>query len=283
MPPAWTPEAVVAPEPLLLTGSDGMGIHADLFMPHGLDRSRRHPAIVFIHGGSIRQMRDGWHPMHAYAIFHTFNQYLLQRGYVILSVDYRGSTGYGADYEGATHLQAEHSDVEDCVAGAAYLKALPYVDPARIGVWGASYGGYLTLACMTRHPEAFAMGIEVCGIWDREMLRRGTGMPDSFTTRLGGRDSKAAWYASPKNFAAGLTAPLLCLHGAADAQVDVAQLDAVVRDCTELGKDFAALRYPDETHVFTKRSTWADAFGRMADAFDRYLRCEPAQRPRAMI
>jgi dipeptidyl aminopeptidase/acylaminoacyl peptidase len=292
MPEAWGREQLVEPEHVLLRSADGMQVHADLFVPADLDRSRRHPALVFVHGGPSRQMRYGWHPMHSYAVFYAFNQLLLQQGYVVISVDYRGGTGYGLDYEQANYLQFAQGDVDDCVAGAEHLKALPFVDPARVGIWGLSYGGYMTLAALTKRPDVFAMGINIAGIWDFEQWARwihdrNPGLPVTFERRWGGPKAEANAEAyrqmSPKNFASGLRAPLLNLHGTADANVDFAQLDAIVRDCTALGKDFAALHYPEETHMFTKRVTWEDAFRRMVAAFDRYLRCEPDHRPRAMI
>ncbi len=292
MPAAWAREPVVEPEHVVLTSGDGMRVHADLFLPATLDRSARHPALVFVHGGPSRQMRCGWHPMHSYAVFYAFNQLLLQRGYVVISIDYRGGTGYGLDYEQGNYLQFAQGDLADCVAAADHVKALPFVDPERVGIWGLSYGGYMTLAALTKRPDVFAMGINIAGIWDMEQWakwrwNRTPGHPVYFVRRWDGpkADGNAEIYRqiSPRNFADGLRAPLLNLHGTADANVDFAQLDEIVRDCTAKGKDFAALYYPDESHMFTRRDTWEDAFGRMVAAFDRYLRCPPGERPRAMI
>lgn len=292
MPAAWTRESIVEPEHVLLESAGGMRVHADLFVPAGLDRQRRHPALVFVHGGPSRQMRYGWHPMHSYAVFYAFNQFLLHQGYVVISIDYRGGTGYGLDYEQANYLQFAQGDLDDCVAAAEHAQSLPFVDPARIGIWGLSYGGYMTLAALTKRPRVFALGINIAGIWDFEqwarwVRQRNPGHPLGFERRWGGPKGEANAEAyrqmSPRNFADGLCAPLLNLHGTADANVDFAQLDVIIRDCTAKGKDFAALYYPDETHMFTKRATWQDAFSRMVAAFDRYLRGEPDQRPRAML
>ncbi len=292
MPAAWSREPVAEPEHLVLSSADGMRVHAGLFVPAGLDRSARHPALVFVHGGPSRQMRYGWHPMHSYAVFYAFNQLLLQRGYVVISIDYRGGTGYGLDYEQGNYLQFAQGDLADCVAAADHVKALPFVDPERVGIWGLSYGGYMTLAALTKRPEVFALGINIAGIWDMEQWarwrwNRTPGQPVSFVRRWDGpkTEANAEQYRqiSPRNFVAGLRAPLLNLHGTADANVDFAQLDEIVRDCTAKRKDFAALYYPDESHMFTRRDTWEDAFGRMLAAFDRYLRCAPGERPRAMI
>jgi dipeptidyl aminopeptidase/acylaminoacyl peptidase len=293
MPPAWTKDVIAEPSHVLLTSADGMRIHADLWLPRSAAAGERVPGLVYVHGGPTRQMRDGWHPMHAYAVFYAFNQYLVGRGYAVISVDYRGGTGYGVDYEQANFMGFGSREMEDCIAAAEHLASLPAVDPRRLAIWGLSYGGYMTLAAMTKRPEVFALGINIAGLWDLQQWAKWIadnhhGAVPYFLQRLGGPlgqggDVEAHRQASPKNFADGLRGPLLNLMGTADANVDFAQLDAIVRDLTERGKDFAALYYPDETHMFTRRTTWQDAFARIEAAFERYLRCEPEQRPRAMI
>lgn len=292
MPAAWRPEAITEPRHLTFPSVGGMEIHADLFLPKGFDPGRKHPALVYVHGGPMRQMRYGWHPLHTYAVFHSFNQYLLHRGYVVLSVDFRGGIGYGIEYEQANHLQFGQADMEDCVNGAQFLKSQPYVDGESIAIWGISYGGYLTLACLTKRPEVFALGINIAGVWDQEQwagwrARKEAGVPSYFERRWGGpkAEHNAEIYRqiSPKYFVTGLRAPLLNLHGTADEAVDFAQLDAIVRDCTAQGKDFALVYYPGESHMFTKRETWEDAFRRMVAAFDRYLKVPPGERPAAML
>jgi dipeptidyl aminopeptidase/acylaminoacyl peptidase len=184
-------------------------------------------------------------------------------------------------------------EMEDCIAAAEHLAALPEVDPRRLAIWGLSYGGYMTLAAMTKRPEVFALGINIAGLWDLAqwadwIADNHHGAMPYFVQRLGGPlgrggDPEAHRQASPRNFADGLQRPLLNLMGTADANVDFAQLDAIVRDLTERRKDFAALYYPGETHMFTRRATWEDAFARIEAAFERYLRGDPERRPRAMI
>lgn len=226
------------------------------------------------------------------AAFYSFNQYLLHKGYVVLSVDYRGGIGYGVAFEQANYLKFAQTELEDCVNGARYVKQLPYVDSDSVAIWGLSYGGYMALAALTKYPDEFALGINIAGVWDFEqwaawMDAQAPFVPNPFRARWGGpkgEDNEQAYVEmSPKNFAEQLTRPLLNMHGTADEAVDFAQLDAIVRDLTRLGKDFAALYYPDETHFFTDRRTWEDAFRRIEEAFARYLRTAPADRPRAMI
>jgi dipeptidyl aminopeptidase/acylaminoacyl peptidase len=172
MPPAWRAAGTVAPEYLTYESKGGFVVNADLYVPPCLDRRERHPAIVYLHGGVYQQMRNGWHPSFAYSMLHGINQLLLQRGYVVLSVEYRGSTGFGLDYDQANYLECGRGDVEDCVNGARYLASLEFVDPERIGIWGLSYGGTMTLAALAKHPDVFAMGLNLAGIWDMEQRAR---------------------------------------------------------------------------------------------------------------
>src|SRR5690606_351832 len=164
--------------------------------------------------------------------------------------------------------------------------------PASIGVYGLSYGGYLTLGALTKHPEVFAVGINIAGIWDWQQYedartKASPGARFHGMSRLGGPQGEhnaEAWFqASPRNFVAQMTRPLLNLMGTADANVDYEQMDSIIRDCVEHGKDFAVAYYPGESHMFTWRKTWEDAFPRIERAFQRYLKVPPSERPPAMI
>lgn len=293
MPDSLRPEQFTPPEHVTFPGVGGLKVQADLYLPKGFDPARKHPAIIWVHGGMARQMRHGFHPIQSYAVFHGFHQYLLHKGYVILSVDYRGSIGYGVAYEQATYRSMCVDDLDDVVRGAGYLKELGCVDPERIGVYGLSYGGYMTLGALTKHPEVFAVGINIAGIWDYEQYQRWlderyAGGSWHGIARMDGHpgpENRDIWHdASPRNFVAGLKRPLLNLMGTADANVDYQQIDTIIRDCVEHGKDFAVAYYPGESHMFTWRKTWEDAFPRIEAAFDRYLRTtEPGRAPRAMV
>ena len=293
MPETFNQDKATVPTHVTYPSTDGLQVHADLFLPKGFEPQRRYPAIIFIHGGMSRQMRFGWHPLQGYSIFYSFNQYLLHKGYVILSVDYRGSIGYGKQYEQATHMCMGDKELADVAEGATYLKSLGYVDPDAIGVYGISYGGYLTLGAMTKYAERFALGINIAGIWDWEQyanwnLDTHPGRPwfGGFG-RMGGRPGKhnaqAYFNASPRNFVEGLTGPVLTVMGTADVNVDFQQTDRIIEDCVRHGKDFAVSYYPGEVHVFKHRHTWADAFPRMERAFARYLKTPKEDRPVAMI
>jgi dipeptidyl aminopeptidase/acylaminoacyl peptidase len=212
---------------------------------------------------------------------------------VILSVDYRGSIGYGKEYEQATYMCIGDKELADVAEGVTYLRSLGFVDPEAIGVYGISYGGFLTLGAMAKYADRFALGINIAGIWDWEQyanwnLDTHPGRPwfGGFG-RLGGRPGKhntQAWFnASPYNFVAGLRGPILNLMGTADMNVDFHQMDRIIEDCVKYEKDFAVIYYPGEVHLFKHRRTWKDAFPRMERAFARYLKVSKEDRPPAMM
>lgn len=280
LPDSWTPDKMVAPMHLTFSSARDWTIHGYLYAPPILEPGRRYPALVWVHGGPMRQMRDGWHPLHSYAIFHAFTLYLAHRGIVTLAVNFRGGTGYGVGFEQGTYLAVGVDDVADVVNAGRYVKTLPYVDPERVGVWGISYGGHMTLAALTKHPEVFAMGVNIAGVWDETSWARWAerAYPMAagfFKARLGGSEEVRpdVWReASPRHWVAQMTAPLINLHGTKDESVPFAQLDEVVKDCVAHGKRFETHYYPDESHVFTHRRTWADAFRKIERAFERYLK-----------
>jgi dipeptidyl aminopeptidase/acylaminoacyl peptidase len=279
LPPSWTADKMVAPVHVTFPSARDWTIHGYLYAPPALVPGHRHPALVWVHGGPVRQMRDGWHPLHSYAIFHAFTLYLAHRGYVTLAVNFRGGIGYGVGFEQGTHLAIGVDDVADVVSAGRYLKTLPYVDPDRVGVWGISYGGHMTLSALTKHPDEFTVGVNIAGIWDesawvRWAEREYRTAVGYFKARLGGAEDVRpdVWReASPRHWVAQMRAPLINFHGTKDEAVPFAQLDEIVKDCVAHGKEFETHYYPGEAHVFTHRRTWADAFPKIERAFDRYL------------
>jgi dipeptidyl aminopeptidase/acylaminoacyl peptidase len=279
LPASWTLEKMVAPRAVSFTSARGWTIHGYLYTPPRMEAGRRYPALVWVHGGPMRQMRDGWHPLHSYAIFHAFTLYLAHRGYVTLAVNYRGGIGYGVAFEQGIYRAMGTDDVADVVNAGRYLQALPFVDPDHVGVWGISYGGHMTLCALTKHPEVFALGINIAGVWDETAWGRWARQhypmaAGYFQARLGGAEERAPdlWHqASPRHWVAQMRAPLVNLHGTKDGAVPFAQLDAIVRDCVAHEKVFETHYYPEETHVFTHRRTWADALKKIERACERYL------------
>ncbi len=167
IPKSFPEEALVEPQPVEIAAADGMTIHGQLFLPSDLKRGERRPAVVFFHGGSRRQMLLGWHYMAYYHRAYALNQYLASRGYIVLSVNYRSGIGYGMEFREALHYGAAGaSEVNDVKGAGLYLRGRADVDPKRIGVWGGSYGGYLTALALSRAPDLFAAGVDIHGVYD---------------------------------------------------------------------------------------------------------------------
>src|SRR5439155_13617972 len=161
MPASMDRSAFVEPEMVSYPGPDGKPVPAWLFVPKNMDRSKKHPAIVWIHGDGVNQNYDGWHVQRNYAVYYSFHQYLLQKGYVVIAPDYRGSIGYGKAWREAVHMDVGGNDAKDAWMAANYLKTLNYVDSDRLGVWGLSYGGFFTLIAATDQPTLYRAAVDV--------------------------------------------------------------------------------------------------------------------------
>ena len=158
----------------IFEAADGMSLHGQLFLPPDAGTGR-HPAVIFFHGGSRRQMLLGWHYLWYYHQVYGFNQYLASKGYVVLSVNYRSGIGYGSDFREALHYgPTGASDFNDVLGAGVYLRSRADVDPARIGVWGWSYGGYLAALALARASDLFAAGVDFAGyttgIWNLTLI-----------------------------------------------------------------------------------------------------------------
>ncbi len=273
LPPTVERDRLLAPQLVHYPSTDGGTVPAYLFVPPDLDRSRKHPAIVWIHGDGIAQNYDGWHVRRDYAVYYGFHQYLAQRGYVVLAPDYRGSVGYGREWRLAPYRDVGGLDYEDVAASVPYLESLLYVDTERVGVWGLSYGGFLTLQALTRDPELFRCGVDVAGVQDfRDWYRDPGG--SWIGGRLGDpRENPAAYIqAAPIERIDRLARPLLVLHGTADVNVPFLESLKLVDALAKKGKDFDFVVYPGEFHYFHREHVLRDFFRRVEAFFDRHLR-----------
>jgi dipeptidyl aminopeptidase/acylaminoacyl peptidase len=265
---------LVAPERITYKGPDGQPVPADLFVPRGLDRSRRHPAIVWIHGDGINQNYDGWHVQRNYAVYYSFHQYLLQRGYVVLAPDYRGSIGYGKAWRQGVYMDAGNRDFLDAAMSAEYLRTLPYIDGDRIGVWGLSYGGFFTLLALTDRPTWFRCGVNVAGVVDYRMYYEDPYHGGWTVSRIGTPEEQPKVYdvASPLSRVARIERPLLVLHGTSDVNVPYLHSVRLVDALLKHGKAFEFMTYPGELHYFTREHVLRDAWTRVERFFDTHLR-----------
>lgn len=266
------------PELITYQGAENWDIDAFLFKPANFDPHKKYPAIVWIHGGPRRQMRGSFHPSSAYSRYYALNQYLASNGYLVLSANFRGGIGYGSDFRHGLYLKKGVNDTIDIVNAGRYLKSLPYVNENKVAVYGISYGGYLTLHCLTKYPQEFVAGINIAGIWDRAQWDRW--MKSEYgnysgNTYMGGdiEERPDLWSeASPVTYKNNLCKPLLSLQGTGDMNVDFNQLNRLVKDLTALGAEHDAIYYPDEMHSFRWRHTWQDTLPRMVAFFDKHLK-----------
>jgi dipeptidyl aminopeptidase/acylaminoacyl peptidase len=262
----------------------GLDIEGYLLDPResgGVDADEDLPAVVWVHGGPMRQMRDGWHPSRSYGLAYAVQQYLAHEGYVGLLVNYRGGIGYGTAFRRALAGHRGDHEMADIVAGADYLRDLEYVDEDAVGMWGISYGGYAALQLLGTDPGAFDVAVNIAGLADLELYRdwaEETKYPStasSMAVRLGGEPWEATerWAeASPVTHFENYENPLYSFHGTGDSYVNFEQLDLAVEELLAADADHEWEYYPEENHLFSERDTWERALAKIEAAFDEHLR-----------
>jgi dipeptidyl aminopeptidase/acylaminoacyl peptidase len=265
LPSDYPSAQMVVPKQVIFKSLDGLEIHGQLFVPRG--NSGRAPALIFTHGGPYRQMMLGFHPMDAYNFMYAANEYLASRGYVVLSVNYRLSIQYGRAFREPAHAgPLGASEYQDVVAGAKYLQSLPYVDPQKIGLWGGSYGGYLTAMGLARNSDIFKSGVDYAGVhdWTAFFSGRGAG---------GASDEmrKVAYEASPVASIDKWTSPVLLIQADDDRDVPFAQTVNLVHLLREHHIAYEQVVLPDEVHDSLLWRTWVHVFQATGDFFDRTL------------
>jgi dipeptidyl aminopeptidase/acylaminoacyl peptidase len=270
--PAEFPAAsLVVPQQVILSSADGMRIHGQLFLPSDLAVGEKRPAVVFFHGGSRRQMLLGWHYMDYYHNAYAMNQYLASLGYIVLSVNYRSGIGYGLDFREALDYGASGaSEFNDVLGAGLYLRSRPDVDSKRIGLWGGSYGGYLTALGLARSSDLFAAGVDFHGVHDWSTLR------NAFSSSESIRDDqnavRLAYESSPMASVSTWRSPVLLIHGDDDRNVNFQQTVMLVEALRKQRVEFEELVFPDEIHGFLTTKRWIQAYQAAADFLGRHLR-----------
>jgi len=253
----------VAPEIITYPTHDGKRVYARLFVP----KKRNGAAVIFIHGaGYLQEAHNGWTHYYREYMFHNF---LLSKGYIVLEPDYRGSAGYGRDWRCGIYRHMGGKDLDDVVAGAEFLVREYGVDKNRIGVYGGSYGGFLTLMAMFTKPEVFACGASLRPVTDWAHYNNPY---TSNILNLPQDDPEAYKRSSPIYFAEGLKHPLLICHGMVDTNVHFQDTVRLVQRLIELKKEnwWVAI-YPVENHGFRRASSWTDEYRRIYWLFRTYL------------
>ncbi|HEU0133923.1 MAG TPA: prolyl oligopeptidase family serine peptidase, partial [Allosphingosinicella sp.] len=259
MKPPARARAFVTPEAVTFRAEDGVEVHGQLFRAPG---PGRRPAIVYVHGGPRRQMLLGFHPSGYYSNAYVFNQHLAASGYHVLAVNYRSGTGYGRAFRDAPELaRGGASEYRDILAAGRWLEARGDVDPERIGIWGGSWGGYLTALGLARNSDLFASGVDFHGV--HSMLRP---VPNSLSPAAQEAARKLQWESSPLAAIDRWRSPVLLIHGDDDRNVDFSQSVLLARELAARGILYRELVFPNERHSFLLHSNWLRSF-RAADDF----------------
>jgi len=251
---------------------DGQLIYAFLYKPKDFNPKKKYPLICFVHGaGYMQNVTMGFSP---YQDNFMVNTYLVSKGYVILDVDFRGSAGYGREFRNKTYRNLGYWEVSDYISGVDYLDKQGIINKDKVGIYGGSYGGFVTLMALFRHPEVFKCGVALRAVSNWENYHRSNWW---FTlARLGdpGSANDKQYYeiSSPITYAENLNVPLLIIHGMLDDNVFFQDMVQLTQKLIDLKKDFNVMFYPKESHGFHIQSSWLDQYKRIDSFFEEHLK-----------
>ncbi len=251
-------DAHVVPTAVTLKAADGFEFYNQLFLPKDLKPGEKRPAVIFVHGGPVRQMLLGYHYRHFYHMAYAFDQYLVNQGYIVLSVNYRSGVGYGNSFRRAPNTggrgNAEYADV---LAAGKYLQGRADVDADRIGIWGLSYGGVLTAQALARNSDIFKAGVDLAGVhlWGSSLDPESVSFKSSVIGAIDGWKS-----------------PVLLLHGDDDRNVAFQQTTGLVQLLRARDVHYELIVFPDDVHDSLIHSRWIYTFDRAAEFLNRYLK-----------
>jgi dipeptidyl aminopeptidase/acylaminoacyl peptidase len=281
LPSDFPADRLVVPRKVVFKAPDGLVIHGQIFEAAG--GTGKKPGLLFLHGGPPRQMLLGWHSMDYYAYAYAMNQYLAAHGYVAMTVNYRLGVGYGTAFQHPERAGwAGAAEYQDVLSAGRYLASLPEVDRSRVGVWGGSYGGYLTAIALARNSDVFAAGVDWHGVHDwltaggdfeiaayfrRRQLRYEKGdLKEAMDT---------AWNSSPDSMIGRWKSPVLLIQGDDDRNVDFHQTVDLARRLEKAKVPHEVVVLPDEIHGFLRWASWMRAEKATAAFFDRRFGLEP--------
>ena len=260
------PEDLVESEIVSFRSFDGLEIPCLLWRPPGVNSVNKAPALVWVHGGPGGRMAKGYKGR---------IQYLVNHGYVVLGLNYRGSSGFGKEFFRADHRKHGREPLWDCIAAKEYLARTGYVNSSSIGIIGASFGGYMALAALTFHPEQFAAGVNICGV--SNLLSFARNLPrywdaKRFYEKLGDpvREEELLRSISPFFYADRITKPVMILQGATDPRCPREQSDKMVAAIRKHGGEVEYLVYDDEAHGFRKRKNAIHAYEAILNFLERH-------------
>lgn len=264
---AWLAHEWIQPEIIRIPASDGVQVPARIYRPADVGAQPNGAAVIFVHGaGYLHNVHDYWS---SYSREYMFHHFLASKGYVVLDIDYRGSAGYGRDWRTAIYRHMGGRDLQDHVDGVRWLQREHGIDPERVGIYGGSYGGFITLMALFTEPEWFGAGAALRSVTDWTHYNHGyTGRILNFPDA----DSISYRRSSPIFFADGLEDPLLIAHGMVDVNVHFQDVVRLSQRLIELGKTgWEMAVYPVEDHGFVRPESWTDEYRRIFELFEEHL------------
>lgn len=263
-------ESLVTPEPVTFQASDGMTIPGQLFTPPRRCGKGPHPGLLFLHGGSRRQMMLGFHPSNYYSNAYAFNQLMARRCFVVLAVNFRSGVGYGLEFREALDYGARGAaEFRDVIGGGLYLASRADVDENRIGLWGGSYGGFLTAMGLARAPELFTAGVDLHGVHDWNVVIGN--FESNYDPQAREEFARLAAASSPMSDLSRWRAPVLLIHGDDDRNVPFSESVSLTEALRRQGTPVELLVFPDEVHGFLLHRNWVAAYEASAAFLEREL------------
>jgi dipeptidyl aminopeptidase/acylaminoacyl peptidase len=271
VPQSFPQAQLVAPESVSFAASDGETAYGQIFEPRGR-ASGRHAAILFFHGGPERHMLLGFHPMDAYSFMYALNQYFVAEGYVVLSVNYRGGSGYGLDFREAPGLAAAGaSELKDLLGAIAYLKGRSDVDAHRIGIWGGSYGGLMTALGLARASADLAAGVDYAGLYNWATFLKAIGFPAASPEA-----THLALESSPEATIGAWKSPVLVVQADDDRDVPFSQSAELIEALRGHHIDYQEMILPNEIHNLSRYASWLSFFHAADRFFGQHLQVTEA-------
>jgi dipeptidyl aminopeptidase/acylaminoacyl peptidase len=268
--------ALTVPEQVEFQSSDGIRVHAQLFRPLENPGAARRPAVIFFHGGPRRQMLLGWHYSEYYSRTYAFNQYLVSIGFVVLAVNYRSGTGYGETFREALNFgPTGGTEFADVLAAGKYLQGRQDVDGKRIGLWGGSYGGYLTALGLARASDMFAAGFDLSGVHDYNLEPEAEPGIRSFPPYDPQKRvdlATTAFHSSAMAYMDTWRSPVLLIHGDDDRDVPFTETVLLAEQLRAHKISYEELVFPDEVHEFLVHRHWLEAYSAAAEFLVKYLK-----------
>lgn len=260
------PEAMVEPELIRFVSFDGLSVPAFVYRPKGIKQGTKVPVVINIHGGPEAQYQPMYQPV---------MQYLVHNGYAVIAPNVRGSSGYGKSYMALDDVERRMDSVKDVVALREYIASIPDMDTAKIALYGASYGGFMVLACMTFYPKLWAVGVDIVGIANFRTFLENTAVYRRALreAEYGSleNDRELLEKISPIHSIEKIEAPLLLIHGANDPRVPLSEAEQVVARLKEVGRHVELLIYPDEGHGIVKLKNKLNAYPKVVEFLDKAL------------